>query len=256
MPLGRLLLRLTQSNFYCLLEYNKYLRAQKEKFDSTVAEIDSYKKSIIKEQERNESLTLMINQRKSEAKNLEKSIKLNKDRMDTLQQEYSAFSRALKETEGTLNTINLEKAQKSSFLVQQQREIENMNQEKLKLEDEIFKKLQDKLTADKAAQYTDKLRKDQKEKLRDIERSLAKIDNDIAKARLEGLQTKSLNEAYERDIKMLQIEIDDKNKIISKSETEIRQRVLIIEQKQGQIDLFNKKIENLIEKAGVCLDFI
>lgn len=229
------------------------IRAQKQKFDSTVAEIDSYKKSIQKEQERNESLTLMINQRKSEAKNMDKTLKLNKDRMDTLQQEYSAFSRALKETEATLNTVNMEKAQKNNFLTQQQREIENMSQEKTKLEDQIFSKLQDKLTADKAAQYSEKLRKEQKEKLREMERSLAKMDNEIAKAKLESLQTKSLNEAYERDIKMLQTEIDDKNKIISKSESEIRQRILIIEQKQGQIDMFNKKIEALIEKAGVSI---
>lgn len=193
----------------------------------------------------------MINQRNSERKNLEKSLKLNKDRTETLQQEYSAFNRALKETENTLSIVNMEKTQKLNVLTQQQREIENISQEKVKLEDEIFKKLQSKLTADKAAQYTDKLRKDQREKLRELERNLAKIENEIAKAKLESVQTLSLNEAYQRDINMLKKEIDDKNRIISKSESEIRQRVLIIEHKQGQIDLYNKKIEQLIEKAGV-----
>jgi hypothetical protein len=136
-----------------------------------------------------------------------------------------------------------------------QREIEKINQEKVKIEDEIFKKLQEKLTADKAAKYSDKLRKEQKEKLRELERNLAKIDNDIAKARLDGLQTKSINESFERDIKMCLKEIEEKNKTISKSESEIRQRVLIIEHKQNQIDFFNKKIETLIEKAGVSFYF-
>jgi chromosome segregation ATPase len=72
-----------------------------------LAEIDSYKKSIIKEQETNESLTIRLNQRKSETKNLDKSLKINKDKMDTLQQEYSAYNRALKETESALNAINM-----------------------------------------------------------------------------------------------------------------------------------------------------
>jgi coiled-coil domain-containing protein 40 len=144
-----------------------------------------------------------------------------------------------------------EKAQKTSFLNQQQREIEIQSQEKVKLEDEIFSKLQSKLTADKAAQYSDKLRKEQREKIRELERNLAKIENDIAKARLDSVQTQSINESMQRDIKMFQKELEDKNKIISKSEQEIRQRVLIIEHKQGQIDLYNKKIEYLIEKAGV-----
>ena len=50
---------------------------------------------------------------------------------------------------------------------------------------------------------------------------------------------------------MLKAEIEDKNRIISKSEVEIKKRVLLIEQKQGIMDLFNKKIEQMIEKAGV-----
>lgn len=231
-------------------QMNDAIRAQQQKFDSTMSEINSYKKSIIKEQEKNENLTIMINHRKGETKNLEKSLKTNRDKMDLLQQEYSAYNRALKETESTLGSINLEKNQKSSLINQYQRDIETISQEKLKLEDEIFQKLQTKLTADKAAKYSDKLRTEQREKLRELERSLAKLDNEIAKARLEGVQTQTVNEALERDIKMLNTELEDKNRIISKSESEIRQRVLIIEHKQGQIDVLNKKIENLIEKAG------
>ena len=132
-----------------------------------------------------------------------------------------------------------------------QRDIETISQEKVRLEDEIFQKLQNKLTADKAAQYSDKLRKEQRDKIRELERNLARLENDIAKTKLEALQTQSLNESLDRDIKMLTKELEDRNRIISKSESEIRQRVLMIEQKQGQIDIFNKKIEQLIEKAGV-----
>lgn len=232
-------------------QMNDAIRAQQQKFDSTLAEINSYKKSIIKEQEKNENLTIMINHRKGETKNLEKTLKGNRDKMDLLQQEYSAYNRALKETESTLSSINLEKSQKSSMLNQYQRDIETISQEKVKLEDEIFQKLQTKLTADKAAKYSDKLRQEQREKLRELERSLAKMENEIAKAKLESIQTTTLNEALERDIKMLNTELEDKNRIISKSESEIRQRVLMIEHKQSQIDIFNKRIENLIEKAGV-----
>ena len=232
-------------------QMNSAIRAQKQKFDSTLSEIDSYKKSIIKEQEKNEQNTIMINHRKAETKNLDKTIKMNKDKMDLLQQEYSAYSRALKETETTLSSINMEKSQKASSLDQCQREIETISRERVKLEDEIFQKLQTKLTAEKSAQYSDKLRREQKEKLRDLERSLAKLDNEIAKAKLESVQTQSMNESLERDIKSMNKELEDKNRIINKSESEIRQRVLLIEQKQSQIDSYNKKIEHLIEKAGV-----
>jgi chromosome segregation ATPase len=150
-------------------QMNAAIRAQKQKFDSTLSEIDSYKKSIIKEQEKNEQNTIMINHRRAETKNLDKTIKMNKDKMELLQQEYSAYSRALKETETTLNSINMEKSQKSSSLDQCQREIETISRERVKLEDEIFQKLQTKLTAEKSAQYSDKLRKEQREKLRELD---------------------------------------------------------------------------------------
>ncbi len=152
----------------------------------------------------------------------------------------------------TIKSFNLkDKTQKASELVTLQRENELVSQEKVKLEEEIFKKLQTKLTAEKAALYSDKLRKEQTDKIREIERNLAKVDNEIAKARLDILQTQTLNENLDRDVIMLKAEIEDKNRIISKSEIEIKKRVLLIEQKQGVMDLYNKKIEQMIEKAGV-----
>lgn len=38
--------------------------------------------------------------------------------------------------------------------------------------------------------------------------------------------------------------------MITRSEQEIKRRVILIEQKQNQIDLMNKKLESLKEKAG------
>jgi hypothetical protein len=134
---------------------------------------------------------------------------------------------------------------------QLQRDVEIINQEKVKIEDEMFKILQKKLTAEKAAQYSEKLRKEQLEKIRELERNLAKIDNDVSKLKLEIVRTETSNENLDHDLQMLKSEMEDKNRIISRSEAEIKQRILLIEQKQGIMDLFNKKIEKLIEKAGV-----
>ena len=71
-----------------------------------MAEIDSYKKSIIKEQESNETFTIMKNQRTAEMKNIEKALKNNKMKMDILQEEYNAYNRALNETEKQLSSLN------------------------------------------------------------------------------------------------------------------------------------------------------
>ena len=46
-------------------------------------------------------------------------------------------------------------------------------------------------------------------------------------------------------------EIRQKNEIISKSEAEIVKRNAVIERKQGVIDQYNKKLEQMIAQAGV-----
>jgi len=45
-------------------------------------------------------------------------------------------------------------------------------------------------------------------------------------------------------------QILEKNQVITRSEQEIKRRVILIEQKQNQIDLMNKRLESLKEKAG------
>ncbi|CAF3913842.1 unnamed protein product, partial [Rotaria sp. Silwood1] len=131
-----------------------------------------------------------------------------------------------------------------------QREIEKENHERIKLEDEIYQQIQEQLTAEKAADYSAKLRFKLKESTREIERNLSKVENDIARARLEKTYLITNIKQLEIQSKEYNEQILEKNQIITRSEQEIKRRVLLIEQKQNQIDLMNKKLENLKEKAG------
>ncbi|CAF5108501.1 unnamed protein product, partial [Rotaria sp. Silwood1] len=124
------------------------------------------------------------------------------------------------------------------------------NHERIKLEDEIYQQIQEQLTAEKAADYSAKLRFKLKESTREIERNLSKVENDIARARLEKTYLITNIKQLEIQSKEYNEQILEKNQIITRSEQEIKRRVLLIEQKQNQIDLMNKKLENLKEKAG------
>lgn len=82
------------------------------------------------------------------------------------------------------------------------------------------------------------------------ERNLSKVQNDIARARLEKTYLITNIKQLEAQAKEFNEQILEKNQIINRSEQEIKRRVILIEQKQNQIDLMNKKLENLREKAG------
>ncbi|CAF3673216.1 unnamed protein product [Rotaria sp. Silwood1] len=226
------------------------VRLQLQRIDTMNTEMESYKRSIVKEQELNEKLTLVLNRTKYEIQNLEKLLQINSEKSDTCKQEISTYTKALEETQLMLNRVNNEKAEKQHELNILQREIEKENHERIKLEDEIYQQVQEQLTAEKAADYSSKLRFKLKESTREIERNLSKVENDIARARLEKTYLITNIKQLEIQSKEYNEQILEKNQIITRSEQEIKRRVLLIEQKQNQIDLMNKKLENLKEKAG------
>ncbi|CAF4208287.1 unnamed protein product [Rotaria socialis] len=226
------------------------VRLQLQRIDTMNTEMESYKRSIVKEQELNEKLTLVLNRTKYEIQNLEKLLQINSEKSETCKQEISTYTKALEETQLMLNRVNNEKAEKQHELNILQREIERENQDRVKLEDEIYQQVQDQMTAEKAAEYSSKLRFKLKEATREIERNLSKVENDIARARLEKTYLITNIRQLDSQAKEYHEQIVEKNQIITRSEQEIKRRVLLIEQKQNQIDLMNKRLENLKEKAG------
>ena len=76
------------------------------------------------------------------------------------------------------------------------------------------------------------------------------MENDIARARLEKAYLITNIKQLEVQSKEYNDQIQEKNQVINRSEQEIKRRVILIEQKQNQIDLMNKRLESLKEKAG------
>ena len=76
---------------------------QKQHILSLATEIDGYKKSITKEQENNETLTLLLQKNEIDINGLRKQIATSQDRQEKIKQEYSTYSRMLHETEQALN---------------------------------------------------------------------------------------------------------------------------------------------------------
>ena len=79
---------------------------------------------------------------------------------------------------------------------------------------------------------------------------MSKVENDIARACLEKTYLSTNIKELEKQSKEYDDQIMERNNIITRSEQEIKRRVILIEQKQNQIDLMNKKLDNLKEKAG------
>ena len=73
--------------------------------------MEGYKKSIQKEQEQNEKLTMILGKTERDIESVKKQLAQCQARFDALKQEYTAYTRMLHETEQALN-----RAQAVSFI--------------------------------------------------------------------------------------------------------------------------------------------
>jgi len=68
--------------------------------------VDNYKKSIIKEQERNEELTLMLNKLNADIEHVMKQVESSVAKKEALKVEFMTYTRTLQETEQSLARAN------------------------------------------------------------------------------------------------------------------------------------------------------
>ncbi|WAQ97414.1 CCD40-like protein [Mya arenaria] len=226
------------------------LSQQQQKVLSLETEIEGYKKSIQKEQEQNEKLTLILNKTERDIETVKKQLTQCQAKHDALKSEYATYTRILHETEQSLNRAMTDKTLRENELNALRKQIEREYLEKVRLEDEIMEKMRSQLTMDKASQYTKKLTTKKRELTKQLETQMAEVENEISQNTLEVSNVKARIERLLKISRDLDNEIARQNEIISKSETEIVRRNAIIERKQNLIDQFNKKLEVIISKAG------
>ncbi len=76
---------------------------QRQAILSLRTEIEGYKKSIQKEQENNETLTILMNKNEADINTVKRLIANSQNKQEQLKQEYNTYSRMLHETEQSLN---------------------------------------------------------------------------------------------------------------------------------------------------------
>ncbi|XP_021370653.1 coiled-coil domain-containing protein 40-like isoform X2 [Mizuhopecten yessoensis] len=226
------------------------LEQQQQKVLSLETEIEGYKKSIFKEQEQNEKLTLILNKTERDIETVRKLLSQSQAKHDALKAEYATYTRMLHETEQALNRAVTDKTLRMNELNALRKQIEREYLEKVQLEDAIMEKMRSQLTMDKASQYTRKLTAKKRELTKQLETQMAEVENTISSDSLDISNVQTRIERLDKIMRGLDGEIAAKNDIINRSEAEIIKRNAVIERKQNIIDQYNKKLEVLITNAG------
>uniref|UniRef100_A0A8C4Y3Z7 Coiled-coil domain 40 molecular ruler complex subunit n=1 Tax=Gopherus evgoodei TaxID=1825980 RepID=A0A8C4Y3Z7_9SAUR len=226
------------------------LRQSKHQLKSLETEIQVYKKSVMKEEERNELLASILNRSENDGNMSKKLIAQCTAKQDALKVEYSTYTRTLHETEQALSRANSGRAARMNELQAISKEIEKETEARQELENQIVAKLQDQQMSSKAAKYFSQLAAKLHKRKLDLELHFSKVENDTAQVILDTTHTNCRLAMLQKTFSELDKEMKNINDLINRSENEIAKRNLLIERKQGVVNLFNKKMEMMISQLG------
>ncbi|KAF3851908.1 hypothetical protein F7725_005263, partial [Dissostichus mawsoni] len=213
-------------------------------------EIEGYKRSTNEEQEENEKLTMQLNWSHMDGATSRKLIIQKQAQGEALQAHYSSCLRTLRETERTLARLSKETSAHHAEVIDQRRQLQKESAVRLEIEDKIMTHIQQKLTHNKAAKYSQRLtsriatlKREKSFRLWQLENDVVAVGQEISKAsqHLEslGLTTEALDEKIARS-----------NKLLTTIQAKMSSFVTLIAQKQASIATCNKKIYQIAAKTG------
>ncbi|XP_053424304.1 coiled-coil domain-containing protein 40 isoform X3 [Nycticebus coucang] len=226
------------------------LRECQHQVKSIDNEIEAYKKSITKEEEKNEKLASILNRAETEASLMKKLTTQCLAKQEALQSEFNTYSLSLQESEAALNKGHQERAMVTSELQAVQQAILQELELKRKMDNDIREKLQEHMTSNKMTKFFNKLiLRLQKEKTNMVTH-LSKLDGDIAQATLDMTNTTCRLDMHQKTLAELDKEVRKVNELITNSENEISRRTILIERKQSLINFLNKQLEQMVSQLG------
>ncbi|NXK12498.1 CCD40 protein, partial [Herpetotheres cachinnans] len=211
-------------------------------------DIHGCRKSIRKEEEKNELLVTILNRSQSDANTTKKLIAQCLSRQEALQVESSTYTRILHETEQALNRTKMDQAAYLDELLSISKDIEKGTGVKEQMENEIMAKLQDQMMSSKATKYFSHRTAKIHRRKTDLELHFSKVENDMAQVILNATHTNCRLTILQKTLCELDKEVKNIHDLISCRESEIAKCSVLSENKQRIISQYNKRFEMMLSQ--------
>ncbi|KAM6377009.1 coiled-coil domain-containing protein 40 [Pluvialis apricaria] len=226
------------------------LSKYKHDLKSLEMDIHGCRKSIRKEEEKNELLVTILSRSENDANATKKLIAQCLSRQEAMKVESGTYARILHETEQALNKTKMDQAAHLNELLSISKDIEKGNDAKERMENEIMAKVQDQMMSSKATKHFSQLAAKLHRRKTDLEVHFSKVENDIAQVILNATHTNCRLTILQKTLCELDKEIKNVHDLISHNESEIAKCSLLIENKRGVISQYNKKLEMILSQQG------
>ncbi|KAM6050400.1 coiled-coil domain-containing protein 40 isoform 2-T2 [Chlamydotis macqueenii] len=217
---------------------------------SLETDIHDCRKSIRKEEEKNELLVTLLSRAQNDANTTKKLIAQCLSRQEALKVESGTYTRVLHETEQAFNRTKMNQAAHLNELQSISRDIEKGTDVKERLENEIMAKLQDQMMSSKATKQFSQLAAKLRRRKTDLELHSSKVENDLAQVILNATHTNCRLTILQKTLCELDKEIKNVHDLISCQESEIAKCRVLTESKDGLISQCNKRLEMMLSQQG------
>ncbi|XP_049668077.1 coiled-coil domain-containing protein 40 [Accipiter gentilis] len=213
-------------------------------------DIHGCRKSIRKEEEKNELLVTILSRSQNDANTTKKLIAQCLSRQEALKVEFGTYARILHETEQALSRTKMDQAAHLNELLSISKDIEKGTDAKEQIENQIVAKLQEQMMSSKATKHFSQLAAKLRRRKTDLELHFSKVENDMAQVILNATHTNCRLTILQKTLCELDKEIKNIYDLISCRESEIAKCSLLIENKQGVISQYNKRLEMILSQQG------
>eukprot|EP00760_Papus_ankaliazontas_P029424 PhM_4_TR4241/c0_g1_i1/m.15111 len=227
------------------------LRKQNEDLMALDNEIVGYRQEIKKCRNKSTNLSNALMKVETEVAQLDRKITSLAENKEQENETYIKYKNNLERTES--ENKQLESAVKSLQMevATTTKRTQKVAQEVLEMENRILESLSNQTTIKKGSQSTlqdiEKLRNT----IRDKEMHVTSIENELARIRVDTLQTKSHNEVLQATLSELEKDLHAKDTLIEKMQVDIRRKHDEIERKQKSLDALNRQYDSIMASHGV-----
>ncbi|CAG7836266.1 unnamed protein product [Allacma fusca] len=221
-----------------------------EQLRNRESEMRSLQRAITKEQESHERATVLLKRRRVEERYLDNQVQAILKKNDDLRNQLAVLLSVRKQVEEELMKSNRILTMKEKELSGPRRKLEQLNNEKARLEDAIMEALKEQASLGKIAQHISHKVDLAKTKARKLESESAKVENDMTRitVQVERLRGELLNK--EMLLQELEKKLTEQEKVLADQAAEIKDVERMIQRKTAEVLRLNKKLQKLVDEQG------
>jgi coiled-coil domain-containing protein 40 len=222
------------------------LQQQKDDLLVLENEISGYRRDMRAAQVENAKLTEFMSRIDNEIVILEKQMDGLLAKKEEGTQTYALLEKAIASTTQETKTVELQVKDKSAELADVEKQIAKHAKAIVDMENDVMVHLSKQTTLKQESQGVLQEVQKIKDAIRAKEQQVTQMENELARIRVDTLQSKAYNETLATTLADLEKELQSRSTMIERMQADIRRRNDEIDRKQKQLDQLNHQYEQIL----------